>query len=805
MVTYMGEKRLFPHQIEAINSLNNTFSNPYKKYSGILVIPTGGGKTFTTVTWLRAMRKHYGCKVIWLAHSFELLNQVARTLSEIDSEVNYRIISSNADHSKTNSIVNEDDILIITSQTAIGTIKDENSNFYRFLSVNSEIPVIVVLDEAHHAPAKGCRNMLNRMAEILNYMWLLGLTATPTYTDRTKRGWLWKVFNDGIVYKVEKELLQKERILARENIIRRKTPHRVEISDKEFNKIVRYSTDIPENIIEELSSNQERNDFIINEYLKNKNYYGKTIIFLDRWYQCIYFKEKLVENGINADAIYYQNERGSDNNNKAIIDAFRKDKIQVLLNIKMMTEGADVPDIKTVFITRETTSHILLQQMIGRALRGERAGGKKEIANIVLFGDSWSKSIAWAIPELNGGIEESRVYQKGTPIDKISLGLVEKLVKTMTFQTMELHQYLSLIPIGWYKVEYIIFGQDESIAVIKDYILVYENEKERWENLFEAIKIDDNDFWAEENIDLDLSKQEEVNVYVEKFVKGTIEGNAINVIKICRHIMQNGERPDFFSFVDRDKIDLEQIARKIISINAIEQFSYLKKEYSSPGNVWSILYGNFYYFKSAVDMCINRILFSEDSFSQMNSMDIIANTTNNETVNEAQEKEIIHAVKLRDNNACACCGLTSKETKLVVANIIQLGTGIKNINNLQTLCTKCNLLNVEKRINFKSNKSLLLKPNKFNGVYFDIKYTKNISRIRAAIKASVNILYECNACYDVKISRRSNSIKYNTCEILVYNDNNINWLSSQMDSILKYVNNNLGQDHIKKITIIKVN
>lgn len=56
----------------------------------------------------------------------------------------------------------------------------------------------------------------------------------------------------------------------------------------------------------------------------------------------------------------------------------------------MMTEGSDVPDIQTVFLTRETNSEALLRQMIGRGLRGVKAGGTKE-AYIVSFYDIWDR------------------------------------------------------------------------------------------------------------------------------------------------------------------------------------------------------------------------------------------------------------------------------------------------------------------------------------------------------------------------------------------------------------------------------
>jgi superfamily II DNA or RNA helicase len=67
----------------------------------------------------------------------------------------------------------------------------------------------------------------------------------------------------------------------------------------------------------------------------------------------------------------------------------------VLINIKILTEGTDIPDAQTVFITRETKSDILLTQTIGRALRDPRMGGTEK-AYIVAFIESWQYEIKWA-------------------------------------------------------------------------------------------------------------------------------------------------------------------------------------------------------------------------------------------------------------------------------------------------------------------------------------------------------------------------------------------------------------------------
>ncbi len=95
---------------------------------------------------------------------------------------------------------------------------------------------------------------------------------------------------------------------------------------------------------------------------------------------------------VTNSSVEFVNSRSKDQNT-INLNRFKdpNDSVNVLINIRMLTEGVDVPDVNTVFITRETNSSILFTQMVGRALRGKKAGGKKDIANIVLFSDNWNK------------------------------------------------------------------------------------------------------------------------------------------------------------------------------------------------------------------------------------------------------------------------------------------------------------------------------------------------------------------------------------------------------------------------------
>lgn len=62
---------LYQHQNTAIQKLDITNQYPFK---GLLVLPTGGGKTLTAVHWLlkNFINKHK--KVLWITHRHELLN-----------------------------------------------------------------------------------------------------------------------------------------------------------------------------------------------------------------------------------------------------------------------------------------------------------------------------------------------------------------------------------------------------------------------------------------------------------------------------------------------------------------------------------------------------------------------------------------------------------------------------------------------------------------------------------------------------------------------------------------------------------
>lgn len=109
LITCGGRLRDYPlyaYQLEAIETINQAYRS-YPQMRGLLVLPTGGGKTTTAVEWvLPHLLK--GKRVLWLAHRHELLEQAYQSMMTAaqfqpsDSPaISYRIISGKHSHSRT--------------------------------------------------------------------------------------------------------------------------------------------------------------------------------------------------------------------------------------------------------------------------------------------------------------------------------------------------------------------------------------------------------------------------------------------------------------------------------------------------------------------------------------------------------------------------------------------------------------------------------------------------------------------------------------------------------------------------------
>jgi superfamily II DNA or RNA helicase len=834
-------KDLFPHQGDAIQALTRCFSFGDDQTKGaLLVLPTGAGKTFTTVKWLCDYVIPQGIKVLWLAHAFHLLDQAFETIDENAQWIpkreflNIRVISSHPSHDKPSSVQPTDDIVIMTTQTAIRNLNVDAldqfgkvmvTNFRKFIESCQKTGLCIVLDEAHHAPAYGCRHLLMDIRNIIPNLYLLGLTATPTYTDETQRGWLAKIFERGVIFESKQPDLIAQNILARPKFIEMPTGREFEVDDALYTRLVREHKDLPENIVDKLATDAPRNDYIINEYVSHQREYGKTIIFADRWFQCVYLKEKLNDKGVKADAIYShidadpgsaeaRNQRTSDDNQK-ILKRFRDGKgdhtLDVLINVRMLTEGVDVPDVKTVFITRQTTSSILMTQMLGRALRGKRAGGgdDKTEANIVLFVDQWKRLINWASPSLEGGLDDSRRVRGYYPLEYISIRLVEELTKQINLPgTFPPLSFIQTIPAGWYQTEVVVNTSEDNsdeMQSFTEFVMVYEHTKPKFEPFMEFASGNLWKEWAKEHLAVEWM-QPQVNQWLDHYfdkendnIGNTLE---LDLARIARHIAQKKVLPVYHSFEERDQYDLDELAREVLEkeMSDLAQDHLLRDRFSKPGSLWQVFYKTYDRFNTALFFAKQRQL---DTKRHGNDPPVPGNDPPLNPVSAAaptrelteQEKK---QVKKRDNYTCLACGAHGKGIRLQIDHIVPVKMGGEtSVDNSQTLCSVCNREKGINEVNFKIHSRQLRSSKDWDPLprYGSEDVKQSITRL-------VNFYYHCQAVCEVRLHKTRRGTFYSTWEVELFAGNDPNWLLQHKQSLVTHIQDKFGCPHVKDIRII---
>ena len=836
-----NRKTPFEHQLDAFEAMRKCFDfDSEQGKGGLLVLPTGAGKTFTTVKWVCDNVVGRNVRILWLANSYYLLNQAfqeiyqyARWIPESRQTLNIRVVSSNPSHDSSSDILLTDDIVIMTTPTAIKNLNsnaEERSgqrvitNFRKWIDAGKTSGLFVVLDEAHHAPAHGCRRLLIGTDEaepgirtIVKRTNLLGLTATPTYSDESRKGWLGKIFETGIIYQADKAKLTAEGILSRPKFIHRPTGKEFTVPDDLYNRLVREHKDLPEDIIEKLASDSRRNDTIVQEYVQNKDHYGKTLIFADRWFQCVYLKTKLLERGIKADAVYSridsdpgsveQRNQRTASDNERILNDFKngkdkhgQDSLDVLINVRMLTEGADVPSVRTVFLTRQTTSQILMTQMIGRALRGQKAGGAAE-ANIVMFMDEWKRLIDWATPvSLNGGTGESQSTQGHYPLEYVSIRLVEELSKQINSGgELPSLPFSQIMPIGWFQTEFVVSASEdgfEETQAFVEFVMVYEETKPKFDKFMTQFLRKMPEGW-----DHEFLSPEWIDPQVEAWATECFDresddvGNTLDLdlIRIARHVAQRQSLPAFHSFDEREKYDLDGIARKRLRYNSLENDEFLQQDFGRAGNLWRTFYKSYDRFATAFDGAMRRVLHEQRHGGQVLALPPKKPKRQRE-LSDSEKGQ----VKKRDGHQCLCCGAKGKGIRLQIDHVIPYGLGgDTTVENSQTLCSVCNRDKNLNELNFLQNASPLAAERDL-----ELIPRSGSEDVAYSITRLVNSFYRCHAVCNLSIHKRSNGQFYSKWQIELYSGNDPKWLARHKKTLIRHIQENFGCDWVTELNIV---
>ncbi|MBT9258191.1 MAG: DEAD/DEAH box helicase [Clostridiales bacterium] len=329
---------LRPYQEEALHAIRNAWKEGVRRM--LLALPTGAGKTviFAHAIARRGQALRKGLALV-LAHRSELLDQAEEKFRAVWPEARIGRVQGRF------NLFRGADIVLASVQTL------SQPHRLEALAKNEYIHTLIV-DEAHHAPAKSYRRIIDRLFH--PDMLLLGVTATPFRSDNLS---LQSVF-ERLVYQVDLLTLIRAGYLADLRIFRIYTSvslDSVKLRGQDYDPLS----------LRTVLNTQNRNDLILRAYQRYAR--GKrAVCFAIDIAHAQSLKAVFETAGIPTDFV---SEKHSRRQREAILRRFREGRIRVLINCMLLTEGWDDPGVEAIIIARPTRSRVLYFQMVGRGTR----------------------------------------------------------------------------------------------------------------------------------------------------------------------------------------------------------------------------------------------------------------------------------------------------------------------------------------------------------------------------------------------------------------------------------------------------
>ena len=396
---------LFDHQRTAVRKLTPLLS--YDERRAVLHLPTGVGKTRTAMHVVTdSLRTHEPSVVVWLASGKELLEQAVVAFEEAWTHLGTRPLQIGTMWGDRMPDLDSfsDGFLAVGLAKGWAVISRTDPDWAARLSPRVRL---VVFDEAHQSIARTYRQITNDLT--LNFRCaLLGLTATPgrTWDDIDKDGELADFFSGNkVTLEVPGdnpiEYLIDNGFLARPTFRTLFSKPGLSINDSELNRIAG-ALDIPEEIVSALSMSEQYVTAVLGAIEKLLGAgHQRLLVFAATVEHARVLTAILVARDIRSEVVTGLTPgRVRD---RAIRTFKSDDEIpMVLVNFGVLTTGFDAPKSSAAVIARPTKSVVLYSQMVGRAIRGPKAGGTEacEIVTVVDpslpgFGDVAAAFLHW--------------------------------------------------------------------------------------------------------------------------------------------------------------------------------------------------------------------------------------------------------------------------------------------------------------------------------------------------------------------------------------------------------------------------
>lgn len=335
----MSRIPLRSYQEEALDLIDLARSQGRRK--GLVIMATGLGKTRVAgEVILRELLNLRGPEVLVLAHTVPLVHQLEAAMWEVlPKDVSTHIWAGGEYPAYAGGVT------FATMQSMIEAAKRENLK-ERFS--------LVVVDEAHHAPADGYRQLL----ELLQPNFLLGLTATPWRLDERL---LSDMFGPAVFTMSIVEGMQQGYLAG--------VDYRMLVDNVDWDEIPRFSQ-------QRLTISELNRKLFLPE--RDESIVAKLVEHIDsiKGPRCLIFCRTIE----HATAIYHLLRAAGkpcrvihsdldEMERTKILREFRAGQNPTLISVDMLNEGIDVPDVNLVAFLRVTHSRRIFVQQLGRGLR----------------------------------------------------------------------------------------------------------------------------------------------------------------------------------------------------------------------------------------------------------------------------------------------------------------------------------------------------------------------------------------------------------------------------------------------------
>ncbi|MEM7308360.1 MAG: DEAD/DEAH box helicase [Planctomycetota bacterium] len=362
---------LRPYQREALEAVREAYRRRHR--SVLVVLPTGTGKT---VLFAEIARLAKG-PVLVLAHRQELVEQARDKISAWCDDVVAVEMGERRDLTRPDGTRPK---ITVASIQSLGR---------RLRSVPRDAFRIVVVDEAHHAPADSYRTVLGHFDAHV-----LGVTATPDRSDRAPLG---EVFAE-VAYDYDMRAAIRDGWLCpiRSFLVATKA---------DFSGVRKVAGELATKGVEEVLTRELHLAEIAAPIVRERGE-RPAIVFAASVAHARALARVMNDLADRPGFAVALDGKTALEKRAPVLDRFRAGDVKVLVNCSLFTEGFDVPGIALVAIARPVLSRSFYAQMVGRGTR--LAPGKRDLLVLDFVPGNCRHSLVQAVDIFAGERDEVR-------------------------------------------------------------------------------------------------------------------------------------------------------------------------------------------------------------------------------------------------------------------------------------------------------------------------------------------------------------------------------------------------------------